>query len=242
LEIQSDVNIASNGGVANLSEIDPDLWFALLHLAKLGALKRGVFINTFELAKELGTSQQTASRRILELEAKGYIKRSVSKRGQTIVITEKGARQLMAVYATLHASLSEALRSVVITGEVFTGLGEGAYYVSLNGYRTQIIEKLGFDPYPGTLNLKLTDPSDMYFREVLNHRAGILIKGFSDGRRTYGSVKAFKAKMRGIDAAVLLIERTHYGRDTLEVIAPVNLRQALNLRDGDRVLVEVYLA
>jgi len=224
-----------------LSAIDPNLWFTLLHLAKLGALRKGVFINTFELAKELRTSQQTASRRVVELEARGYIKRSVGRRGQTIVITEKGAQQLMAVYTTLHASLSEALRSVVISGEVFTGLGEGAYYVSLDGYRTQIIEKLGFDPYPGTLNLKLTDPSDLYFREVLSHRAGILIKGFSDEKRTYGSVKAFKAKMHGIDAAVLLIERTHYGRDTLEVIAPVNLRQALNLRDGDRVSLEVYL-
>jgi riboflavin kinase len=230
-----------NGGAVDLSEMDPDLWFALLHLAKLGALRKGVFINTFELAKELGTSQQTASRRILELEAKGYVRRSVSRRGQTIVITEKGAQQLMAIYAILHTSLSEALRSVVITGEVFTGLGEGAYYVSLNGYRAQIIERLGFDPYPGTLNLKLTDPSDIYFRDVLSHRAGILIKGFSDGKRTYGSVKAFKAKVRGIDAAVLLIERTHYGRDILEVIAPVNLRQALNLKDGDRVSVEVYL-
>jgi riboflavin kinase len=240
LEDRSNIDVAK-AGIASLLKIDPDLWFALLHLAKLGALRKGVFINTFELAKELGTSQQTASRRILELEAKGYIKRSVSRKGQTIVITEEGARQLMAIYTTLHASLSEALRSVIIMGEVFTGLGEGAYYVSLNGYRTQIVEKLGFDPYPGTLNLKLTDPSDMYFREILSHRAGILIKGFSDGRRTYGSVKAFKAKMHNIDAAVLLIERTHYGRDTLEVIAPVNLRQALSLKDGDRVSVEVYL-
>jgi len=240
LECRSDVDLA-NGGALDLSAIDPNLWFTLLHLAKLGALRKGVFINTFELAKELRTSQQTASRRVVELEARGYIKRSVGRRGQTIVITEKGAQQLMAVYTTLHASLSEALRSVVISGEVFTGLGEGAYYVSLDGYRTQIIEKLGFDPYPGTLNLKLTDPSDLYFREVLSHRAGILIKGFSDEKRTYGSVKAFKAKMHGIDAAVLLIERTHYGRDTLEVIAPVNLRQALNLRDGDRVSLEVYL-
>ncbi len=233
---------AAKRDVADLSKIDPDLWFALLHLAKLGALRKAVFINTFELAKELGTSQQTASRRISGLEAKGYIKRGVGRRGQTIVITEEGARKLMAVYVTLHASLSEALKSVVISGEVFTGFGEGAYYVSLDGYKTQIIEKLGFDPYPGTLNLKLTDPSDMYFREVLSHRAGILIRGFSDGRRTYGSVKAFKAKVHDIDAAVLFIERTHYGRDTLEVIAPVKLRQVLNLKDGDRVSVEVYLA
>lgn len=232
----------SSNWMIKLADIDPDLWFTLLHLARLGALRKGVHISTFELAKELGLSQQTASRRILELEAKGYIKRSVSRRGQTIVMTEKGAQQLMAVYAVLHDSLSDALRSIVLTGEVFTGLGEGAYYVSLEGYRSQIIEKLGFDPYPGTLNLRLTETPDLYFRELLSHRPGILIKGFSDGRRTYGSVKAFKAKIKDIEAAVLLIERTHYGRDTLEVIAPINLRQALKLKDGDKVSVEVQLA
>ncbi|MHC1627796.1 MAG: DUF120 domain-containing protein [Candidatus Nezhaarchaeales archaeon] len=225
----------------DLASIDPDLWFTLLHLARRGGLRKGVFISTPELAKDLGTSQQTASRRILELEAKGYIKRSVTRKGQIVVITEKGADLLRAVYVALHDSISEALKSIVITGEVFTGLGEGAYYVSLNGYRLQIKEKLGFDPYPGTLNLKLTEPSDLYFRELLNHRAGILIKGFSNGKRTYGSAKAFKAKVKDIDAAVLLIERTHYGIDILEVIAPVNLRQALGLRDGDRVSVEVQL-
>jgi len=225
----------------NLATIDPDLWFTLLHLARRGGLRKGVFISTPELAKDLGVSQQTASRRILDLEAKGYIKRSVTRKGQVIVITEKGADLLRAVYVALHDSISEALKSVIITGEVFTGLGEGAYYVSLDGYRRQIREKLGFDPYPGTLNLKLTEPSDLYFREMLNHRAGILIKGFSNGKRTYGSAKAFKARVKDIEAAVLLIERTHYGMDILEVIAPVNLRQALGLKDGDRVSVEVQL-
>lgn len=233
--------ILNSRWTVKLTDIDPDLWFTLLQLARLGALRKGVNVSTSDLAKELGFSQQTASRRILELEAKGYIRRSVGKRGQTIVMTEKGAQQLMAVYTILHTSLSDALKSIVLTGEIFTGLGEGAYYVSLEGYRSQIIEKLGFDPYPGTLNLRLTDPPDVYFRELLSHRPGILIKGFSNGRRTYGSVKAFKAKIKDINAAVLLIERTHYGRDTLEVIAPINLRQALKLKDGDKVSVEVQL-
>lgn len=233
--------ILNNRWTVKLTDIDPDLWFTLLQLARLGALRKGVSVSTSDLAKELGFSQQTASRRILELEAKGYIRRSVGKRGQTIVMTEKGAQQLMAVYTILHTSLSDALKSIVLTGEIFTGLGEGAYYVSLEGYRSQIIEKLGFDPYPGTLNLRLTDPPDVYFRELLSHRPGILIKGFSNGRRTYGSVKAFKAKIKDINAAVLLIERTHYGRDTLEVIAPINLRQTLKLKDGDKISVEVQL-
>ncbi|MCS7139122.1 MAG: DUF120 domain-containing protein [Candidatus Nezhaarchaeota archaeon] len=223
----------------NLASVDAELWFSLLHLAKHGALRQGIFVSTPKLAKELQVSQQTASRRILKLESRGYIKRSVTRKGQIVVITEKGADLLKAVYAMLHDVISEGLKGVVITGEVFTGLGEGAYYMSLEGYRTQIIEKLGFNPYPGTLNLKLTEPSDLYFRELLSHKSGILIKGFSDGKRTYGSVKAFRAKVRGIDAAVLLIERTHYGRDTLEVIAPVNLREALKLKDGDRIPVEV---
>ena len=36
-------------------------------------------------------------------------------------------------------------------------MGEGSYYMSLKGYKKQFKEKLGYEPFPGTLNLKLED-------------------------------------------------------------------------------------
>ncbi|MCP8316290.1 MAG: DUF120 domain-containing protein, partial [archaeon] len=73
-----------------------------------------------------------------------------------------------------------------IEGELFSGLEEGAYYVSLENYRRQFIDKLGFDPYIGTLNLKLTSSKDRKLRHELEHYSGISIDGFKNEHRTYG--------------------------------------------------------
>ena len=47
-------------------------------------------------------------------------------------------------------------KRVVLTGRVKSGLGEGRYYMSQKGYRAQFAKRLGIDPYPGTLNLRLS--------------------------------------------------------------------------------------
>jgi len=169
--------------------IRPELWEALLKLALLGAVKRPVTLNSSAFARSLGLSQQTASRRLIELERLGLIRRDVHFRGQTVILTERGVEELREVYVELKRIFEEEVGRLTVEGVVFTGLGEGAYYVSREGYRRQFVEKLGFDPYPGTLNIK----------------------------------------------------RTHYGRDTMEFIAPVNVRRALGLKDGDRVRAEIYL-
>ncbi len=39
----------------------------------------------------------------------------------------------------------------------------------------------------------------------------------------------------------MLIERTHHGPDTIEVISPYKLRDRLSLRDGDEIEVLVTL-
>jgi CTP-dependent riboflavin kinase len=54
--------------------------------------------------------------------------------------------------------------SVTLEGTVFTGLGEGAYYISKETYLKQLTEKLGFEPYLGTLNLKLSSDYDIKTR------------------------------------------------------------------------------
>jgi CTP-dependent riboflavin kinase len=43
------------------------------------------------------------------------------------------------------------LKTLRIRGLVFSGKAEGAKFVSLSWVRTQIKEKIGFDPYNGTL-------------------------------------------------------------------------------------------
>ena len=45
----------------------------------------------------------------------------------------------------------------MLSGTVVSGRGEGRKYVELEWVKQQVKEKLGFDPYPGTLNLRLDE-------------------------------------------------------------------------------------
>lgn len=210
------------------------------HLAIKGAAQHPVALTTINLGKELGVSQQTASRLLRQLEKLNLIKREAFKRGQYVTLTDKGLELLSQVYVGLQKVFGEVPEILTLEGEVFTGLGEGAFYVTRQGYRDQFIEKLGFDPFPGTLNLRIKSVNGVNTRRLLEHYRGIEIKGFSDGLRTYGPVKCFKAVINGrLDGALLLIKRSHYGLDVAEVISPYNLRKELNLRDGDLVHVQV---
>ena len=129
---------------------------------------------------------------------------------------------------------------LTVTGEVFSGLGEAARYVSMSGYMEQFESKLGFSPYPGTLNLKLLSDNDLKARENLVTASGIRIDGFSDGKRTFGAAKCFRAKVNEKTiAAVLLIERTSHDESVMEIISPVNLRYELALNDGSKIFMTI---
>ncbi len=211
----------------------------LKSLALMNASRKVVKVSSKELAEKIGQSLQTAARKLKELEEEGLIDRTLTKDGQFVVITEKGKQVLYREYMD-YRKIFEGEESIRIRGEVFSGVGEGRYYVSLDGYRKQFVEKLGFDPYPGTLNLRIPK-EEMYFRRRLDEEKGILIEGFSTEDRTFGEVKAFKCRVDGIEGAIVIPKRTHYPSEILEIIAPVKLREKLGLKDGDIVEVEVLV-
>jgi len=126
---------------------------------------------------------------------------------------------------------SEGAPARIMRGKVSAGRGEGQFYISNDGYKRQFIEILGFEPFPGTLNIKMEEPF------VPPEQKAILIKGFQDANRTFGGCRCYKIKLNGIGASVVRPERSDYPDDLIEVIAPVNLRKALVLEDGDQVEV-----
>ncbi len=213
----------------------------LLALAEEGALNSAVLISSEGLAKKLGISQQSSSRRLRLLEEMGLISRKVTSKGQWIKITEEGADTLRSIYNMLKSAFEYRKDKLIISGEVCSGMGEGSYYVSLEQYRRQFSEKLGFEPYPGTLNLKLLTPEDVKARKMLSELAGIEIHGFVHNGRSFGSVKCFPAEVSGKKCAVVIPVRTHHTITTLELIAPEKLRSTLRLRDGDVVNVRVFV-
>jgi riboflavin kinase len=214
----------------------------LLTLARYGCMDGPIEISSSRLAEDIGTSQQTASRRIKDMEAAGYIQREVTGRGQRIRLTTMGAGTLMNMYASLRSVFEGTeVHELSVTGEVATGMGEGRYYMQLQGYVTQFEDKLGFTPFPGTLNLKLKSKDDIMVRQTLQNSEGIKLKGFTEGDRTFGPVRAFKARINGIDSGVIIPKRTHHGIDTMEVVAPVRIRDKMDLTDGSAVSIKIIV-
>jgi riboflavin kinase len=214
----------------------------LLKLAEMGAHRRIAKISTEYLAEKLRISQQTASRHLIELERKGWIQRTITPEGSLIKINDTGMSELQKLYSNLRLLIEAAYPpSVTLEGTVFTGLGEGAYYILKAPYRKQFIEKLGFDPYPGTLNLKLTTDYDLKTRTEIEAYPAIEIQGFKNEDRTFGLVKCYPVKINNkVKGALIFALRSHYDRSVLEVIASTYLRKELNLKDGHKVKVEVF--
>lgn len=212
--------------------------FALRRIALLGGIDDYIAVSSRELGNALEMSQQSASKRILELLDEKLIVRDLGTRKQRIKITEKGRELLKKEYLE-YRRIFEYSDQMVIHGEVSSGLGEGGYYICQPGYSTQFEEILGFKPFEGTLNITLA-PEDVGKLEVIRSSKGHLINGFSSDDRTFGNVIAYKAKIKNIDCAIVIPERSHY-RETLEIISHYHLRRSLSLADGDKIEVKVEL-
>lgn len=122
-------------------------------------------------------------------------------------------------------------------GIAFSGSGIGRHYVELDWVRRQIKEKLGFAPYVGTLNIRLTRGEGKRIREVLSGFKGITIvpkKGFFPA-------DCFRVLvMKKIKGAIVIPRKSDYPENELEILAPVCLRRALSIKDNDEVEITIF--
>jgi riboflavin kinase len=121
-----------------------------------------------------------------------------------------------------------------IQGEIISGNNKGQYFMSLDVYKVQFMGILGFEPFPGTLNLKISGDSA--------HRIGELKEDMDTikGKGNFGDVKLIKARLNdAADGALVFPVKTHHEPEILEFISPLNLRKSLKLQDGDRVTLKI---
>jgi riboflavin kinase len=215
-----------------VARMDPFVTHLIVSLALLGATKRPVKVT--ELGEHMGVSRATLSRWVSRAEELGFVKVS-SKKVQYILLSDKALDFLLSLKGTLEGV---EWGEVVIMGEVFSGMGEGAYYMSRKGYSLAFSKMIGYEPYPGTLNLRVsvedTRKVDDWRRRVVPK----LIQGFSEEGRTFGEVEVYPVKINSeIEAYSIFPRRRHYGPDVLEIIHKENLRELLGLKDGDFIAV-----
>lgn len=217
----------------------------LAHLLKFGKGGACVEITTTELGNIISRSQQSASKYLVELEKAGLLERTKAGQKFRIMITDRGVDEVLNLHETIKGSIEVLDKSgLQLDGKVVSGMGEGAYYMSLEGYRSQFKEKLGYKPYAGTLNLKLLNQSSVRMRSMMDNYPSVFIRGFTDSSRSYGWVKCYPAILNdgAVDkAAVIVLERTHYDNSMLEVIAPIGIKDLLGIKNGDFVKVFVTM-
>ena len=133
---------------------------SIAHLLSIGAGSDFVHTSTASLGDAIGRSQQSASAYLTELESIGYTKRSVRGGKTYVMVTKKGVLKIKQVSAALSKVLdSKNATGMLLSGKISSGVREGAYYMSLKKYVIQFKEKIGYVPYPGTLNISLDERS-----------------------------------------------------------------------------------
>lgn len=135
-----------------------------------------------------------------------------------------------------------ALQPKRIRGLLTSGIGKGKHFTRIDWASGQFVEKLNIDPFPGTVNVKLEDVWSLSAWRVLREGAGVRIAnpGAAPGdccARCYPVLIAGQ-----IDAAIVLPEVPGYPGDQIELIATVNVREALGLDDGASIELEVKAA
>lgn len=120
-----------------------------------------------------------------------------------------------------------------LEGRVVSGIGRGASYIGMNTYQKRFKEVLGFSPYPGTLNIEVDEEDRAAFQDVAE---GVEIDSFVVDGEQYSAVTAYPAEIDGVQVGVLDLEITDHPERIVEIIAPVNLRDELDLEDGDEVV------
>lgn len=223
-----------------MSELKIQHLITLTELLSMGAKNNFVLITTSSLGKSIHKSQQAASKHLLDLEQNGFIQRIMSGRKISVRLTQKGYDQIADVYNMLKTVLESGPSKIIIDGILTAGMGEGAYYMSLKGYTRQFKTKIGYVPFPGTLNVKIDKKEYIESLRQLGNMPGIKIDGFSDGKRTFGWVRCYPCTLNGkITCHVILLERTHHDLSVIELISAVEIRKKTGLKNGVRVRIGI---
>jgi riboflavin kinase len=121
-----------------------------------------------------------------------------------------------------------------LEGKVTTGLGKGKYYMAKNVYQEAFEEKLGFKPFPGTLNLEVDEEKRKSFEESFETYK--IRDVYEDGERL-SDVDVTPCRIKDVRCGLLKLEFTDHPDSIAEIVAPVELREKFNLSDGDKIIL-----
>jgi CTP-dependent riboflavin kinase len=130
-----------------------------------------------------------------------------------------------------------------IHGVIFSDLGQASSFMALEWVQEALRKALGFAPFPATLNLHPLAPQDaQLWQAIRRQETGIVL---SPGDRGFCSARLYPVIIQGrpadddrIKGAVLVPEVANYPKDKIEIVAPVQLKEACGVKDGDCLVLE----
>ena len=124
---------------------------------------------------------------------------------------------------------------IKFTGIIETGNGHGKYFLEMPWVKNQIIEKMNFTPFPGTLNAVLNKRDTLRYIEFIKNAKATIIEPIDS---TYFYGKCIKTLIeKKIKGSVIIPLMPSYPKNKVEIISSINLREHLKLVDGDEVSI-----
>lgn len=120
-----------------------------------------------------------------------------------------------------------------ISGIIHSGAGKGAYFTQVDWVVRQCQKNLGYQPFPGTLNVRIKDGDLSRLDPFLEPSDFMLVPDDPN----FCAARVKKILLNGIPSAVVIPGddvRIHEDR-ILEVISSCALKKTLDLKDGDLV-------
>ncbi|HHY39228.1 MAG TPA: DUF120 domain-containing protein [Clostridia bacterium] len=123
-------------------------------------------------------------------------------------------------------------------GRVVRGSGRASFFTSLEWVKDKCKEEFGFTPYPGTLNVKLTPELQGIVKEIRRHSPVVFCP--PRGSAFYPA-RACRVVVNGVRGIIVFpaTQVNIHDSDTVEIMSDICLREALGVREGDEVSVEV---
>ncbi len=124
-------------------------------------------------------------------------------------------------------------------GEVIRGRGVAGGFMAINWVREQCMEITGFDPYPGTLNLKVDEDTFALIRGAAMSLGKRVVPPKEAG--DFCEARLLPLSAKGIAVAVIYPMVNEYYTDTIEIIAPILLKNIQGFGDGSRLELSLIL-
>jgi CTP-dependent riboflavin kinase len=128
---------------------------------------------------------------------------------------------------------------LTVSGKIVRGDGKATFFTQLDWVQKQCREKLGFKPFPGTLNLAV-DEKKAPLIAAFCQKYGLTLEPPDEAFCT-GHV--YPVSIMGVTGAIFAPAddvRVH-ADNIIELVAPTSLKDALDVDNGDEIMLVITL-